>query len=136
MPEPSTREPVWKRENLTLPPTEPGETFTLADIGSESGGTAVSAVREAFADTWGEVALVLENEFGVLVTYAYLDGDPIYLDHIPDEAFDEERYGIQTNGIRYSYDFIRALDATPFVAVVPWEQTRFTEVVAEEVWYP
>lgn len=54
---PTPRTPVWKRENLTLPPTDAGATFTLADIGSERAGTAVSAVRKAFEDTWGEVAV-------------------------------------------------------------------------------
>jgi hypothetical protein len=132
----TTREPYWKRKGLNLPPTEPGATFTLADTGTDDAGKGVSAVEAAFADTWGEVALVLEDEFGQLQTYAILDGKPIHLSHVYDENYIPDEHGMQTNGIRLNYQFIRCLDATPFVAVVPWEQTLFTDVVAEEVWYP
>lgn len=128
--------PVHERRDLSLPDTEPGTTFTLNDIGAEEGGTAVSAVRAAFEDTWGDVALVLEDAYGELQVFAYLDDKPIRLSHLSDEAFDPEQHGLQTNGIRQNYSFMHALEATPFVAVVPWDQTRFTEVVAEEVWYP
>lgn len=120
--------------SLQRPPTEIGASFTIRDLGTEDGGEAISAIRDAFRDCWEEKALVVEGASWNENTYSFQDGSPIYCCHVPDDGYESEMHGPQTMGFRYSYKFMRDLEANTEVRVVPWDDTQFTDV--EEVLYP
>lgn len=113
-------------------PTGPGSAFRISDFGFEDGGLAVVAVKEAFRDTWGDVAVRTTNEYGDEPTYAFEGKNPIYLSHVPDP--DPDIHGPETMGLRYNYQFIRDIDQNNKIRVLSWDETRFTDV--EEVVYP
>jgi len=114
------------------PPTEVGSEFTIEELGTEDGGSAISAIRDVFRDSWGERALVLENEDYESV-YSFKEGSPIFYDHAPDDTYDPEEHGPQTIGLRYSYRFMREVEGST-IRVVEWADTGFPDV--EEVFYP
>lgn len=66
--------------------------------------------------------------------YSFKDGSPIYLSYVPDENHNPEEMGPQTLGIRYSYQFMRDIGTGNPIRLVPWDETRFTDVV--DVVYP
>jgi len=119
---------------LQQPPTKAGASFTISELGTTEGGTAISAISDAFEDSWEEKALVVTNEDGKEQTYSFQGRSPIYCCHVPQESHVPEEHGPQTVGFRYHYRFIREIDADNEIRVVNWENTRFTDV--EEVWYP
>jgi hypothetical protein len=119
---------------IQQPSTEVGETFKISDLGTMDGGKAVSALRDAFEDSWEEKAIVVEDEYGNDQTYSFEGRAPIYCCHVPDDAYYPEEHGPQTMGFRYSYKFIRNIDEGNEIRVVDWEETRFPDV--EEVVYP
>jgi len=106
--------------------------FTIQQLGTEDGGSAISDIRSAFSNCWGEKALVLELEEHESV-YSFKDGSPIFYDHVPDDAYDRQEHGPQTTGVRYSYRFMREIEGST-IRVVDWEDTGFSDV--EEVHYP
>lgn len=119
-------------EVVPHPPTEVGSEFTIEDFGAEDGGTAISAIREAFSDCWGEKALVLEHD-DFRSVYSLKGGRAIFYDHIPEDAYDPEEHGPQTIGSRYHYRFMRELEGST-IRVVKWEDTGFPDI--EGVYYP
>lgn len=119
---------------LKEPPTHVGSEFRISDLGTDRGGVAISAIKRAFEDCFGELALVIESEYGTENVYSFKGSSPIYCCHVPDDSHDPEMHGPQTVGFRYSYQFMRDLDTDNPVRVVDWDETRFTDV--EEVVYP
>jgi len=117
---------------VSRPPTDVGSEFTIGDLGTEDGGKAISALRDAFDDCFGELALVLDREDGRSV-YSFDGSSPIYCCHVPDDTYDREQHGPQTVGFRYNYRFMNELEEST-IRIVDWEETRFTDV--EEVVYP
>ena len=121
-------------ERLRRPPTDVGSAFRISDIGTTDSGVAISAIRDAFEDCFGELALVVESEYGNENTYSFEGSSPIYCCHVPKENHDPDQHGPQTVGFRYSYQFIRDIGTDNPIQVVEWTDTRFTDV--EEVVYP
>jgi len=119
---------------IEKPPTAVDAEFCISDLGTTDGGKAISAIRRAFEDCFGDLALIVEDEYGTENAYSFQGSSPIYCCHVPDEAHDPEVHGPQTIGLRYSYQFMRDIGTDNPIRVANWGETRFTEV--EEVLYP
>lgn len=116
------------------PPTAVGSTFTITDLGTKHGGEAISIIRDAFANCFGDLVLVVETEHGNREAYSFKGRSPIYCCHVPDDRYERAEHGLQTVGFRYNYRFIRDIETAQAIHVVDWDETQFPEV--EEVVYP
>lgn len=120
--------------NTKQPPTEVGSSFTITDLGTDNGGVAISMIADAFEDSFGDLALVVENEHGYTQTYSFKERDPIFCSHFPDDTHEPEVHGAQTIGFRYSYQFMRDIESGNPINVVNFEDTHLTDV--DEIIYP
>jgi|AntRauTorcE11898_2_1112593.scaffolds.fasta_scaffold03299_5 hypothetical protein len=116
------------------PPTEVGSSFTITDLGTDDGGVAISMIADAFEDSFGDLALSVENEYGNIQIYSFEGRSPIFCSHVPDDAYEPEVHGEQTLGLRYSYRFMRDIESGNPINVVNFEDTRLTNV--DETVYP